>query len=1458
MYEIGVTNTGDALAFYDLSDSLMYGTGVTVVAATPEYVAGGDGLGTTLNVAPYTSDSDLVMDESVDVMGTDTYKVTVVFTVDPNLITTTTADCTLDSGESGTGLLNKATVDGATPLMQDTACVNAPIPSVSFKKSISVDPVSTGNPSEFTIQFALEISNTGNALAYYTLTDTFKFGPGIIPTSTIVTYDPGNTDGQQMPDNMGFDGTTDYLIVTDEAISIGESETWFVDVIFTVIPNLVTDMNGDCVIDPGETGSGLTNVGSVGGATPIQQDTTCAPVPCLFTVVCPTNTFIGSITCIDDAPSCIVNVDDFEAIDPTIDNIGDTPCGEIVILCEDSPVGAFCSDQTITRTYTIFDDIGDGNGGAANGILDAGELFETCIFTYTILADTDGPVLLTCPVNITLECGSSIDTSILGVPTYMDQCSDDIAVTFIDEVSGFDGTCTNNIIGTINRIFVATDVCGNADSSCVQTITITDFTAPTIVFVDSLLTSGDTLSIQCEGQDSSWALPDMGINDVMATDICENNIDVEFIDVVETDGSCAVDGFFRRFRCTWIATDECGNSAEVYLIVDLVDNIAPVLVGVPADITVSCNDIPAPATVKAEDECLCVCSNVEFTEVVEDNAACGNDHSILRIWSVADYCGNTTIDTQRVFLIDKSAPAIIIVEPLIVNNLNDGILEFECSDGFPAWLLQLGESAVEVADACSNTSVTNVDITKSEGNCLIDGYYEQLSITWEAEDACGNIASLNMKANLVDRTAPEILIVEDQFCANDLEQLEVFAFDNCTQNPRLEYEDQFINDSDCGKLLRRIYTAYDHCGNTATDTIMIQSMDNINPEVIFVNPLLENYREGDTVVLSCQSGIEKTISGFGVNDIAATDNCPLELEVLFQEKIIAEGDCSSDVGLFTLELIWKVTDACGNETRKIVTAIINDDLAPYIPELQDTTYFTCGDEIPEFAIVDNCDLRSSNLVVTIEPGDCPGSEIRKYKANAVDACGNILDKTYVIVIQDLEGPVIKLADYACHEVDTNTPVFAYDKCLGRDVVATLINTSALKDCNGAQIVERTYQAEDACGNISIRTQRQIIGDVTGPSYELLDERLIELFASSPMYINASDQDLIDYLMSVSPDAILPIDACSNADYDFNRNRIQLDDCTDEGVREVINLGWILTDACDNTTEVQLIANIIDDIAPSLLAEPADEIVYCGELPQLPAMNAVDNYGIYTVVFDTTTEPTENGHILIREWIFSDLCGNETRIDQRVEMVDNTGLSCNIIAPAVIDCNSRNNILTADVIGSDGPYTYEWVVIEGACLIELGQGTDQIEISIGFFDVTIELTVYDIYGCSTTCTFVIDCKEKPESSSSLITNQHNNNLNNNSQTSYEILREIENPTSFTDMEVYPNPTRDYIEFRIPNRSIGEVAFIEAYDMNGKLIRKEQVQSNHIKWNIHDWEDGMYYLTYVNNDGRKQFKITKMKY
>src|SRR5690606_30239197 len=48
-YQIDVTNTSNDQATYDLSDTLKYGAGAIIGDVTAAYVAGGDGLTTTIN-----------------------------------------------------------------------------------------------------------------------------------------------------------------------------------------------------------------------------------------------------------------------------------------------------------------------------------------------------------------------------------------------------------------------------------------------------------------------------------------------------------------------------------------------------------------------------------------------------------------------------------------------------------------------------------------------------------------------------------------------------------------------------------------------------------------------------------------------------------------------------------------------------------------------------------------------------------------------------------------------------------------------------------------------------------------------------------------------------------------------------------------------------------------------------------------------------------------------------------------------------------------------------------------------------------------------------------------------------------------------------------------------------------------------------------------------------------------
>ena len=100
-------------------------------------------------------------------------------------------------------------------------------------------------------------------------------------------------------------------------------------------------------------------------------------------------------------------------------------------------------NYSITRTWKATDPSGN---------------FSTCAQVITV-QDITKPVI-TCPANVTVSCGASVNTSTTGTATATDNSNSAINITNTDVINGL----------IITRTWKATDVSGNF-STCVQTIT---------------------------------------------------------------------------------------------------------------------------------------------------------------------------------------------------------------------------------------------------------------------------------------------------------------------------------------------------------------------------------------------------------------------------------------------------------------------------------------------------------------------------------------------------------------------------------------------------------------------------------------------------------------------------------------------------------------------------------------------------------------------------------------------------------------------------------------------------------------------------------------------------------------------------------------------------------------------------------------------------------------------------
>src|SRR5699024_5839226 len=230
-YAITVEDTTGYRAYYDLSDTIQLGHGADFVSASVTY---DDGAGTNvlqtsiLDDAPTDTAFLIVDDEMVEEFQKDVYLVEVIYSIDPNEITEESADCdyTNDDGNNS-GLTNIAVIFDAIPLDRDTACAEIPVPGVRLTKSVISEPVSAGSKNEFMVVYAIAVEDTTGVRAYYSLSDTLKYGGGIDFVSAEVTYGGSGLNTSVLDANPS---DTAFGIVEDEWIEDFGVDSFYVAV----------------------------------------------------------------------------------------------------------------------------------------------------------------------------------------------------------------------------------------------------------------------------------------------------------------------------------------------------------------------------------------------------------------------------------------------------------------------------------------------------------------------------------------------------------------------------------------------------------------------------------------------------------------------------------------------------------------------------------------------------------------------------------------------------------------------------------------------------------------------------------------------------------------------------------------------------------------------------------------------------------------------------------------------------------------------------------------------------------------------------------------------------------------------------------------------------------------------------------------------------------------------------
>lgn len=298
--------------------------------------------------------------------------------------------------------------------------------------------------------------------------------------------------------------------------------------------------------------------------------------------------------------------------------------------------------------------------------------------------------------------------------------------------------------------FRAIDLANNVSDPVIISFSVID-TLPPIIFVKP-----NASSIECTqtSQDSlnNWLQSKGGAK---ASDICSPTVDwTVFYYQTSTgirDSASIEDGPYPQIpagACNWNVlvsfkvVDECGNQSVTPIrTFEVKDTKAPVFSNLPANITVSCDQVPLPALITAEDACGGP-RPITFSETstkLSSPVQCGHyNYTLTRKWTVSDICGNSNSHTQIIIVKDTIAPVLSGMSPLTIS----------CDElSFPDSTLQMK------SDACSPTFLSYQDTFVLGNSCVF-----QTKRTYTASDVCNNVRRFVQVLNVRDDLPPKISV----------------------------------------------------------------------------------------------------------------------------------------------------------------------------------------------------------------------------------------------------------------------------------------------------------------------------------------------------------------------------------------------------------------------------------------------------------------------------------------------------------------------------------------------------------------------------------------------------------------------------------------------------------------------------------------------------------------------------
>jgi len=485
-------------------------------------------------------------------------------------------------------------------------------------------------------------------------------------------------------------------------------------------------------------------------------------------------------------------------------------CSAVTVTFSDSVATICGSSRVISRTWRAVDACGNAS---------------TCVQTLTV-RDTIPPVI-TCPANITIECGASTTPSSTGTATATDTCGS-ATVAYTDSSVPI---CGNSKI--ITRTWRATDACNN-QATCQQTITVLDRTPPTI-----------GLRVVCTYSQGGWSgggTPAALLAQYYTT-VFPQGVMLGVYN--PTNGNAAPNGL------SWQPNAAGLNALQ-----------SAFSVGGGSSGAITQDALNSATTYGAAGlgrQTLALTMNIAFNEAGYIGAGPSNFGTIVYTKPGDSLSGKTVKEILAVAnraLAGLGLPVGHDFSSLtsLINELNISFHDCVTSSfannylSLPGLLVScasqipvVGSGLVTYSDACSSVTLTSLPEVITNQICA-----NQFSIlrTWVATDACSNSASASMLVIVNDQKAPIIscpanVTVDYPASVDPAATGNAIATDNCGA-VSVSYGDSIVPGAGNARTIIRTWMATDVCNNTTNcvQTITVRDLTPpLNRLVISANGL---------------------------------------------------------------------------------------------------------------------------------------------------------------------------------------------------------------------------------------------------------------------------------------------------------------------------------------------------------------------------------------------------------------------------------------------------------------------------------------------------------------------------------------------------------------------------------------------------------------------------------------------